>query len=74
MTLQHERNANCFICRTLKNNCKIIQNQDNQDAICKEDFIELLTKDNENFNLILTPVLAEKAWKNIDSKGYFPVS
>jgi len=74
MFLQNERAANCFICETLKNNCKIIQNQDNQDAICKEDFFKLLTEDNENFNLILTPVLARKAWTNIDSKGYFPVS
>lgn len=74
MTLQNERQAECFICSALKNNCKIIKNQDENDAICKEDFIKLCTSDTENYISIHNLEEAQKLWKNIDSDGNFSMS
>lgn len=73
MSLQNERQAACFICNTLKNNCKIIKNQDSDDAICMQDFIKLLTEDTNDYPHLCSGADALYAWYNIDSKGVFPV-
>ena len=73
MTLQIERLLECFFCKKLQKDCKIIKNQDSNDIICFEDFMKLLTEDNNNFNQILTNKEALAAWNNINSQGFFPV-
>lgn len=74
MPLQNERQATCFICNTLKNNCKIIKNQNSNDAVCKDDFVKLLTEDTNDYPHLLSGADALFAWHNINSKGFFPVS
>lgn len=74
MTLQTERNGCCFICGILKNNIKVIKNQDSNDAICKEDFIKLLTENYDDFIQIMTIPEAKKTWHHIKSDGIIPVS
>lgn len=74
MTLQTEREAVCFICSILKNNCKIIKNQDSNDAICKKDFIKLVTENYEDYIQIMTIKEANEAWRLIESDGLIPVS
>lgn len=70
--LQNEGRYTCFICKTLKYSCKIIQNQDSNDAMCKEDFMKLCTEDNTNHIQIHTPKEAEDLWNNIRRDGTLP--
>ena len=72
MTLQTEMFLKCFICSKLKSTCKIIKNQDGRDAICKEDFIKLVTKNYEDFIQIMTVEEAEKTWAKIKVDGIIP--
>lgn len=74
MILQTERQAKCFICNTLKPDCKIIKNQDNDDAICKKDFIKLFTKNYYDFIQIMTIDEAKNTWLSIKNDGIIPTS
>lgn len=69
---QTERRYKCFICSKVKDCCKIIKNQDSNDAVCKEDFIRLCTEDNSNHIQIYTPKEAEDLWKNLRRDGTLP--
>jgi len=69
---QTEGKYKCFICNTLKDGCKIIKNQDSNDAVCKDDFIRLCTDYTENYVQIHTPEEAEKLWKGIGRDGSLP--
>lgn len=72
MHLQIEGTYKCFICNTIKENSKIIKNQDGNDAICKEDFIKLCTEDTNNYVSITNPEEAEILWNGIRRDGSLP--
>lgn len=72
MKPQIEGKYKCFICNILKDHCKIIKNQDSDDAVCKEDFIRLCTDNTTDYIQIHTSEEAEKLWNGIQVDGSLP--